>query len=135
MASITKQMCFFEQSKPGAQKQREGQMKIIMRIALVIVLFTAGFGAGFPIGRNRGFSTGSEWAFVQANIHAREAGVFMPVNYEAGQFRIILKQPKHIYRNAQLLADRHEDEMAYMSRGDRILNDRLQLTQNALLLE
>ena len=80
----------------------------------MIALLMAGFGAGFPIGQSRGFSTGSEWAFVQANILAREAELFMPVHYEAGQFRIILKQPKHLYRRAWMLADRHEDEMAYL---------------------
>jgi hypothetical protein len=110
-------------------------MKIIMRIALAIVLFMAGFGVGFPIGRSRGFSTGSEWAFVQANILAREAELFMPVNYEAGQFRIILKQPKHLYRRAWIVADRHADEMAYMSRGDRTLNEHIQLIRNASLLQ
>jgi hypothetical protein len=102
-----------------------------MRITLTIALLTAGFAAGFPIGRNRGFSTGSEWAFVQANILAREAGLFMPVDLEDGQFRVILKQPKHLYRETWMLADRYEDEMAYMSRGDRTVNELMQLTRNA----
>ena len=110
-------------------------MKIVMRVALMFVLLTAGFSAGFPIGQSRGFSTGSEWAIVQANILAREAGLFMPVNYEDGQFRIILKQPKHLYKSSWLLADRHENEMAMMSRGGRTLNERLQLTRNATLLQ
>lgn len=101
----------------------------------MIALLIAGFAAGFPIGQSRGFSTGSEWAFVQANILAREAGLFMPVNYEAGQFRIMLKQPKHLYRTAWMLADRHEDEMANMCRDDRTLNERIQLTRNASLLQ
>ena len=108
-------------------------MKILIRIILTIALLTAGFAAGFPIGRNNGFTTGSEWAFVQANINAREAGLFMPVNYEAGQFRIILKQPKHLYREAWVLADRYEDEMAYMSSGDRTVDEGIQLTRNAVL--
>jgi hypothetical protein len=103
-------------------------MKTVIRITLMIALLTAGFAAGFPIGRNSGFSTGSEWALVQANILAREAGLFMPVNLEAGQFRIILKQPKHLYREAWVLADRHENEMA-----DSILNERIQLARNASL--
>jgi hypothetical protein len=110
-------------------------MKIIIRIALTIVLLAAGFAAGFPIGRNRGFSTGSEWAFVQANILAREAGLFMPVNLEAGQFRIIMKQPKHLYRGAWMLAERHEDEMAYLCRGDRTLYERIPLTRKASLMQ
>jgi len=108
-------------------------MKIIMRIALTIVLLIVGFAAGFPIGQNKGFSSGSEWAFVQANIFAREAGLFMPVSYEAGQFRIILKQPKHLYKSAWSLADRNENEMAMMSRGDKTGNERLRPTQNSSL--
>ncbi len=110
-------------------------MKIIIRIALMIALLMTGFAAGFPIGQSKGFSTGSEWAFVQANILAREAGLFMPVNFEAGQFRIILKQPKHLYRSAWMIADRHEDEMAYLSEDDRTLNERVSLTRNASLLQ
>lgn len=114
-------------------------MKILFRITLMLALpiagFMAGFAVGFPTGQSRGFSTGSEWAFVQANLLAREAGLFMPVNYEAGQFRIILKQPKHLYRTAWMLADRHEAEMAYMSSGAGTLNDRIQQTRNASLLQ
>jgi len=110
-------------------------MRTLMRIALMIVLLMAGFAAGFPLGQNRGFSTGSEWALVQANILAREAGVFMPVNYEAGQFRIILKQPKHLYKRAWVLADLHEDNMAYSDGGDRSLNERIQLIRNASMLQ
>jgi hypothetical protein len=109
-------------------------MKTIIRIAWMIALLLMGFAAGFPIGQSKGFSTGSEWAFVQANILARESGLFMPVNFEAGQFKVILKQPKHLYKRAWMLADRHEDELAYMSRGDRTLNERVQLTRNTSLL-
>jgi hypothetical protein len=68
-------------------------MKILMRIALAVFLLTGGFTAGFPIGRNKGFSTGSERAFAQANLFDRKAG----------PFRVILKQPKHLLiRNASL---------------------------------
>ena len=108
-------------------------MKIIMRIALVIALLMAGFAAGYPLGRSRGFSTGSEWAFVQANMLAREAGVFMPVNYEGGQFRIILKQPRHLYRTAWMLADIHEDDTVSMSIDDRSFNERIPLIRSASL--
>jgi hypothetical protein len=110
-----------------------GPMKILMRIALAIALLTVGFSAGFPLGQSRGFSMGSEWSFVQANILAREAGVFMPVNYEAGQFRIILKQPKHLYKSSWMLADRYENEMAIMNKGERALNERIPPIQNASL--
>jgi hypothetical protein len=46
-----------------------------------------------------------------------------------------LKQPKHLYRRAWIVADRHADEMAYMSRGDRTLNEHIQLIRNASLLQ
>jgi hypothetical protein len=113
-------------------------MKTLLRITLMLALsiagFMAGFAVGFPTGQSRGFSTGSEWAFVQANLLAREAGLFMPVNYEAGQFRIMLKQPKHLYRTAWTLADRYEDEMAYLNSGNGTLNDRIQQTRMASML-
>jgi len=108
-------------------------MKTLLRIILMIAFVTAGFAVGFPIGRNSGFIIGSEWALVQANILAREAGLFMPVNLEEGQFRIILKQPKHLYRAAWMLADRYEDEMAYLNRGDRTASEPIQLARNAPL--
>jgi hypothetical protein len=108
-------------------------MKILIRIAVVIALLMTGFAAGFPAGQSRGFSTGSEWALVQAGIFVREAGLFMPVNFEAGQFRVILKQPKHLYRTSWMLADRHEDEQAYLCSGDRTLNERIQMARNASL--
>jgi len=108
-------------------------MKFLIRIALMIALLMMGFAAGFPVGQSRGFSTGSEWALVQAGILVREAGLFMPVNFEAGQFRIILKQPQHLYKRAWVLADKHEDEMAYLCSGDRTLNEHIQVARNASL--
>jgi hypothetical protein len=93
----------------------------------MIALLMTGYAIGLPIGQSRGFSAGSEWAFVQADILAREAGLVMPVTFQGGQFRVTLKQPKHLYRSAWLLADRHEDEMAYLSRGDGALNESVQL--------
>ena len=108
-------------------------MKILMRIVLMTALLMTGFAAGFPVGQSRGFSTGSEWALVQAGILVREAGLFMPVNFEAGQFRIILKQPQRLYKSAWMLADRHEDGMAYLCNGDRTLNERIQVARNASL--
>ena len=65
-------------------------MKTVLRIVLMVALLTAGFAAGFPMGRNAGFSTGCEWALVQAEILAREADIFMPVHLESGQFKVIL---------------------------------------------
>jgi len=110
-------------------------MKVIFRIASMIALVGAGFAAGFPVGQSRGFSTGSEWALVQADILAREAGLFMPVNFKAGQFTVTLKQPKHLYTRAWKLADKHEVEMAYLCRGDKTLLDRKPLSRHTFLLQ
>ncbi|MHB8845707.1 MAG: hypothetical protein ACYC7L_13290 [Nitrospirota bacterium] len=108
-------------------------MKMLMRIIVAIALVAAGFAAGFPIGRNSGFATGSEWALVHAGVLAQEAGLFMPVSMEEGQFRVVLKQPKHLYREAWLLADRYEDTMTYGSRVDEADAEgveRMQLARN-----
>ncbi len=85
-------------------------MKRLQEITIAIMLLTVGFGAGFPVGKNIGFKMGSEWALVQAEILAREAGSFMPVYLSDGTFRIVLKQPKNLYRTAWRLAERHQDQ-------------------------
>ncbi len=84
-------------------------MKISLRMALLFLIAAVGFAAGFPAGRSTGFSLGSEWALVQAELLAREQGLFLPVRYENGQFRILLKQPRHLYRNAWDLADQYDN--------------------------
>jgi hypothetical protein len=86
-------------------------MQIIIRILLGIALLAAGFAVGFPIGRSIGFATGGEWALVQADILARESGQFMPVSIEDGQFRVVIKQPRKLYKRAWQLADIHEEKM------------------------
>ena len=110
-------------------------MKIIMRVAIVIVLLLAGFAAGFPIGQTIGFSTGSEWAIIQAELIAKEAGVFMPVNYKAGKFRIIVKQPDHLYKRAWQLADQHEEAMEYVNQGKRTLGETVSLARNTSVMQ
>ncbi len=84
-------------------------MKTLSGIAIAIILLVVGFAAGFPVGKSIGFETGSEWALVQAKILAREADSFMPVYLADGEFRVVIKQPRHLYRNAWKLADRHHD--------------------------
>jgi hypothetical protein len=113
-------------------------MKIILfrltiRAAFVIVLLLMGFAAGFPVGRSIGFTTGSEWSFVQADLLAREVGVFMPVNYREGTFRVIVRQPRHLHKDARQRADRHEAEMAYVNSGKHALSQRVQLAQGISL--
>jgi hypothetical protein len=92
-------------------EKKQEAMKVLIRIVLAVALFVAGFAAGLPIGRSVGFTTGSEWALVQANIHARESGLFMPVSFEDGQFRVIIKQPRNLYKRAWQLADTHDEKM------------------------
>ncbi len=84
-------------------------MKTLSGITIAVVLVVVGFAAGFPVGKNIGFETGSEWALIQAKILAREADSFMPVYMADGEFRVVIKQPRHLYRNAWKLADRHHD--------------------------
>jgi len=102
---------------------------------LMTALLMAGFAAGYPLGQRRGFSTGSEWALVQANILARDAGLFMPVKIEAGNFRVMMKQPKHLYRTAWMLADRYEDELSYISKGNGVFSEGIDPKRNAYLLD
>ena len=96
-------------------------MKIITQMALSLVLLGAGFATGFPVGKNAGFTTGSEWALMQANLLAREAGVFMPVSLEQGQFRVVIRQPRGLYKRAWQLADAKEEKVPWLNSGERAL--------------
>lgn len=84
-------------------------MKKLSKTATAIVLLLAGIAAAFQVGRSVGFKTGSEWALVQADIVAQEAGVFMPVSMKDDKFRVVIKQPRGIYKRAWQLADQHEE--------------------------
>ncbi len=81
-------------------------MKTLSGIAIAVVLLAVGFAAGFPVGKSIGFETGSEWALIQARILAREADSFMPVYLADGDFRVVIKQPRNLYRNAWRLSER-----------------------------
>jgi hypothetical protein len=105
-------------------------MKIITQIVLAIALLLAGFAAGFPIGKSSGFATGSEWAFVQADILARKSGLSMPVSYGEGQFRIVVKQPRNLHKQAWQLADRQEHSMQSANMTDGSLSERIRLARN-----
>jgi hypothetical protein len=105
-------------------------MNILIRIMLAIALLIVGFAAGFPAGKSAGFTSGSEWALVQANIIAREAGVFMPVSLNNGQFRVVLRQPRHLYKQAWELADRDEEEMRWVNSSERSLSETVLLARN-----
>jgi hypothetical protein len=104
--------------------------KILIRISLIIALLFMGFAAGFPVGKSIGFTTGSEWALVQADIVAREAGSSMPVYFQEGRFRVIVKQPRHLYKHAWQSADRYDNEMENVNRGVKTLIETINLSKN-----
>ena len=110
-------------------------MKVLIRIVLAVVLLVAGFAAGFPVGKSVGFTTGSEWALVQANILARESGLFMPVSFEDGQFRVVIKQPRNFYRRAWQLADMHDEKMPAEDMAMNSLSGTVRLVQNMELMQ
>ncbi len=76
--------------------------------ALAALFLLLGLAVGFVAGRSSGFETGSQWALVQADIVAREAGVTMPVVLHEGGFRVIMKQPRGLYRKAWQRADAYD---------------------------
>ena len=102
-------------------------MNIILRIAVAVVLLFAGFAAGFPVGKSVGFSTGSEWALVQANLLAREAGVSMPVHFKDGQLRVIIRQPQNLHRQAWRVSDRDYEVQHLAEQGSRTLVETVRL--------
>ncbi len=97
-------------SDSGGWADKEGAMKMLTGILISVVLFIVGFAAGFPVGKSVGFNMGSEWALVQAKILAREVGAFMPVYLEDGAFRVVMKQPRHLYKTAWQRAERDPDQ-------------------------
>lgn len=122
-------------TQTGNNRTKEEAMIIIARIVLSIALLLAGFAAGFPIGKSAGFTTGSEWALMQAGILARESGLSMPVSYEDGRFRVIIKQPRNLYKNAWHLADRHDEKMQGTDLLTRPLVETVQLAGNTTLIQ
>jgi hypothetical protein len=96
------------------REQKGVAMNILIRIILGIVLLGAGFAVGFPVGQYKGFSLGSEWAMVQADIVAREAGTFMPVYYRDDRFHVVFKQPRGLYTRTRRLAD--EPDAAHLQK-------------------
>jgi hypothetical protein len=90
---------------------------IVVRTAVILGLLAAGFALGFPIGQNKGFNTGSEWGIVQADIAAREAGSPLIVSMEEGQIRVIVTQPRGLYKRAQQQAALYSDRIAVAKAG------------------
>ncbi len=108
---------------PHFSYRKERTVKIITQAALSLALLGAGFATGFPVGKDAGFNAGSEWALMQANLLAREAGVFMPVYLEEGQFRVVIKQPRGLYKRAWQLADAKEEKVPLLTSGDLALSE------------
>jgi len=108
-------------------------MKIIIRAVLVIIFMLIGFAAGFPIGQSRGFATGSEWAFVQASLIAREHGLFLPVHFTEGHFRIVLKEPHDLRQRTRQLAEKFDADSEYVSSGERDLATNIRLLRSMSL--
>ncbi len=96
-------------------------IKVILRIWLVMALLILGFAAGFPVGKSIGFTTGSEWAIVQADILARQMGLSMPVHFQDGHFRVVVKQSRRLYKQAWQSADKYQHEMEIVNTGDKPL--------------
>jgi len=96
-------------------EKKEGAMKItgmiVVRLVVIMGLLAAGFALGFPIGQHRGFDTGSEWGIMQADIAAREAGSPLIVSLEEGQIRVIITQPRGLYKRAQQQAALYNDRI------------------------
>lgn len=91
--------------------------KIVVRTVVMLGLLAAGFALGFPIGQQRGFDNGSEWAIVQADIAAREAGSSLIVSLEEGQMRVIVRQPPGLYKRAQQQAALYNDRTTVAKAG------------------
>ena len=91
---------------------------IVVRLVVILGLLAAGFSLGFPIGLQKGFNTGSEWGIVQADIAAREAGSPVLVSLEDGQIRVIITQPRGLYKRAQLAA-LYSDRMLAEKNGEK----------------
>jgi hypothetical protein len=85
-------------------------MDKVLNTFISFAILLAGFVIVYEFGKNAGFRTGSEWALVQADIAAREAGVFMPVYLKEGKFRVVIRQPRGIYKRAWQLADQFEEQ-------------------------
>jgi hypothetical protein len=106
--------CFYSSSSMPMKiilfRRREHSMKKVSAIFFLTAILITGFVAIYEFGKSAGFRTGSEWALVQADIAAREAGVFMPVYLKEGKFRVVIKQPRGIYKRAWQLADQFEEQ-------------------------
>jgi len=96
-------------------EKKEGAMNIlkliILRIVLILGLLATGFAMGFPVGQQKGFDSGSEWAIVQADMAAREAGMELPFSLEDGQIRVVVRQSPDLQKWARKQAELYNDRL------------------------
>jgi hypothetical protein len=96
-------------------EKKEGAMKIIslivLRVIVVLGLLAMGFAVGFPTGQQKGFENGSEWAIVQAEMAAREAGMVLPFALEDGQIRVVVRQSPDLHKWARKQAELYNDRL------------------------
>jgi len=85
-------------------------MKILLSIMIAVALLMTGLAIGFQAGKINGFETGSEWAIIQAGLLAREAGVYMPVHLDENGFRVVIKQPRGLYKKTRERAEHYDIE-------------------------
>ena len=83
-------------------------MKKLFNAALALMVLVFLLSIAFHSGKRSGFRTGSEWAILQAEIVAREAGMVLPVYLQNGAFRVVLRQPSGLYQKAWHLADKFD---------------------------
>ncbi len=88
-------------------------LKVVVKIVVIGAILLAGFAAGLPVGQSIGFTKGSEWALVQAELVAREAGLYMPVSYDGERFLVVMKQPNRLYKRAWKLSNLSEEERSH----------------------
>ncbi len=106
----------------------KSMIHVILRLLLVTVFLVLGFAAGFPVGKSIGFTKGSEWAIMQADILARQMGLSMPVHFQDGNFRVVVKQSRHLHIQAWRSADKYQREMEVVNKGERPLIETANLT-------
>ena len=94
---------------------------IVVRLAVILGLLAVGFAVGFPIGQQRGFDNGSEWAIVQADIAAREAGVSLPFLLEEGQIRVIIRQSPDLHKWARQQAALYNERITVAPDGKAVI--------------
>jgi hypothetical protein len=78
---------------------------------MILGLLAMGFAVGVPVGQQKGFNNGSEWAMVQMDMAAREAGMVLPFSLEDGQIRVVIRQSPDLHNWAKKQAALYNDRL------------------------